>query len=120
VEFTGAVDGAELNGDEGAGPLGWGAALGFGEALGPAYRERGGVRCLGTDEVAENRGEARSWWLTGGRQRWGVDKRTGGVFFYNRAVRGGNAGLCKVGEREVTASHGGRATGVHTRNKAQQ
>jgi hypothetical protein len=50
----------------------------------------------------------------------GVDKRTGGVFFYNCALRGGNAGLCKVGEREVTASHGGRATGVHTRNKAQQ
>jgi hypothetical protein len=39
----------ELNGDEGAGPLGWGAALGSGEALGPTYGERGGVRWLGID-----------------------------------------------------------------------
>jgi hypothetical protein len=77
VEFTGAVDGAELNGDDGACPLGWGAALGSGEALGPAYRERGGVRCLGTDEVAENRGEARSGWLTRGRQRWGRGQTNG-------------------------------------------
>jgi hypothetical protein len=47
----------ELNGSEGAGPLGWEAALGSGEALGPTCRERGGVRWLGTDEVVENRGE---------------------------------------------------------------
>jgi hypothetical protein len=46
----------ELNGGEGAGPSGWGADLGSGEALGPMYRERGGVRWLGTDEAAENRG----------------------------------------------------------------
>jgi hypothetical protein len=38
----------ELNGGEGANPSGWGLA----------YRERGEVRWLGTDEVAENRGEA--------------------------------------------------------------
>jgi hypothetical protein len=44
----------ELNDGEGASPSGWGAALG------PAYGDRGGVRWLGTDEVAENRGEARS------------------------------------------------------------
>jgi hypothetical protein len=47
----------ELNDGEGAGPSGWGVALGSGEALGPAYRERGGVRWLGTNKVAENRGE---------------------------------------------------------------
>jgi hypothetical protein len=41
----------QLNGSEGASPLGWGAALGSGEALVPAYGERGGVRWLGTDEV---------------------------------------------------------------------
>jgi hypothetical protein len=41
----------ELNGGEGAGPLGRGAALGSGEALGPAHRKRGGVRWLGTDSV---------------------------------------------------------------------
>jgi hypothetical protein len=62
---------SELNDGEGAGPLGWVATLGCGEALGPAYGERVGVRWLGTDEVAENRGEARPGWLTGGRQRWG-------------------------------------------------
>jgi hypothetical protein len=42
----------ELNGGEGAGPSGLGAALG------PTYGERGGVRWLGNDEVEENRGEA--------------------------------------------------------------
>jgi hypothetical protein len=44
----------------------------------------------------------------------GVDKRTGGVFFYSRALHGGSAGLSKEGEREVTAQHSGRAMGVHT------
>jgi hypothetical protein len=34
---------SELNGGEGAGPSGWGAALGSSEALGPAYGERGGL-----------------------------------------------------------------------------
>jgi hypothetical protein len=57
----------ELNGGEGASPSGWGVALRSGEALGLAYGERGGVRWLGTDEVAENRGEARPGRLTGGR-----------------------------------------------------
>jgi hypothetical protein len=49
---------SKLNDGEGAGPSGWGAALGSSEALGPTYGERGGVRWLGTDEVVENRGEA--------------------------------------------------------------
>jgi hypothetical protein len=48
----------ELNGGEGAGSSGFGAPLGSGEALGPTYGERGGVRWLGTDKVEENRGEA--------------------------------------------------------------
>jgi hypothetical protein len=33
--------------------------------------------------------------------------------FYSRALRGGNAGLRKEGEREVMARRGGRATVVH-------
>jgi hypothetical protein len=37
----------------------------------------------------------------------------GGVFFYSCALRGGNTGLCKEGEREVMARRGSRATGVH-------
>jgi hypothetical protein len=41
----------ELNGGEGAGPSGRGAALGSREALGPTHVERGGVRWLGTDSV---------------------------------------------------------------------
>jgi hypothetical protein len=64
----------ELNSGEGVGPSGWVAALGSGEALGPAYGERVGVRWLGTDEVAEHRGEARPGRLTGGRQQWGHDQ----------------------------------------------
>jgi hypothetical protein len=34
----------------------------------------------------------------------------GGGPFYSRALRGGNAGLCKEREREVTAWHGGRVS----------
>jgi hypothetical protein len=34
----------------------------------------------------------------------------GGGPFYSRALRGGNAGLCKEREREVTARHGGRVS----------
>jgi hypothetical protein len=45
---------SELNDVEGASPFSWGVALGSGEALGPAYGERGGVRRLGTDEAVEN------------------------------------------------------------------
>jgi hypothetical protein len=65
------------------------------------------------------------WWKTEARRDrggllegasdGGADKRTGGVFFHSRALRGGNAGLRKEGEREVTAWRSGRATGVHTR-----
>jgi hypothetical protein len=41
----------ELNGGEGAGPSGWGAALGSGKALGPRNGERGGATWLSTDSV---------------------------------------------------------------------
>jgi hypothetical protein len=47
----------ELNDGEGADPSGRGAALGSGEALEPMHGERGGVRWLDTDSVAET--EAR-------------------------------------------------------------
>jgi hypothetical protein len=47
----------ELNGGEGVSSLGWGATPSSSEAPGPAHREKGGVRWLGTDGVAENRGE---------------------------------------------------------------
>jgi hypothetical protein len=47
----------ELNDGGGASPSGWGVALGSGEALGPTYGERDGVRWLGTDKVVENGGE---------------------------------------------------------------
>jgi hypothetical protein len=63
------------------------------------------------------------WWRTEARRNWGglseggsgggTDKRMGGVFFYSRALRGGNVGLRKEGGREVTARRGDRATGVH-------
>jgi hypothetical protein len=35
--------------------------------------------------------------------------------FYSRALHGGDVGLRKEAEREVTARRGGRATGVHAR-----
>jgi hypothetical protein len=47
----------ELNGGEDAGPSARGAAPKAGEAPGHAHRERGGMRWLGTNGVAENRGE---------------------------------------------------------------
>ncbi len=40
----------------------------------------------------------------------------GRVLFYSRALRGGNAGLRKEGEREVTARRSGRA-GVLARRR---
>jgi hypothetical protein len=47
----------ELNNDEVVGPLGRGATLRSSEPPRPVHGERGGVRWLGTDGVAENRGE---------------------------------------------------------------
>jgi hypothetical protein len=40
----------------------------------------------------------------------GVDNMHGGGPFYSRALRGGNAGLCKERERGVMARRGGRAS----------
>jgi hypothetical protein len=48
---------SELNGGEGVGPSVRGATPSSGKAPGPAHGERGGVRWLGTDGVAENRGD---------------------------------------------------------------
>jgi hypothetical protein len=59
----------ELNGGEDAGPSGRGAALRSGEAPGPVHGERGGVRWLGTDGVAENRGERGGDGLPGADRR---------------------------------------------------
>jgi hypothetical protein len=61
-------------------------------------------------EVRRDRGG-----LPEGGSGGGVDKRTRGVFFYSCALRGGNAGLHKEGEREVMARRGSRAIGVHAR-----
>jgi hypothetical protein len=62
--------GAGLKGDEGVAFLVREAVSKLKEAPGPAYGERGGVRWLGTDGVAET--ETVRWRrLTGGRQRWG-------------------------------------------------
>jgi hypothetical protein len=48
----------ELNDGEGVTFLVREAALKLKEALGPAYGERGGMRWLGTDIAAKNRGGA--------------------------------------------------------------
>jgi hypothetical protein len=48
---------SELNGGEGVGSSVWGATSSSGKAPEPAHGERGGVRWLGTDGVAENRGD---------------------------------------------------------------
>jgi hypothetical protein len=47
----------KLNGGDDVDPLGRGVASRSGEAPGPVHGERGGVRCLVTDGVVENRGE---------------------------------------------------------------
>jgi hypothetical protein len=43
-----------------------------------------------------------------------TNEREGSSFIPVHCV-GGNAGLCKEGEKEVTARHSGRATGAHAR-----
>jgi hypothetical protein len=68
----------KLNDGEGVGPSGWGAALGSGEALGPAYGERGGVRWLTTDEAAKNRGECGGDGLPEADTAWVRTRRRGG------------------------------------------
>jgi hypothetical protein len=73
------------------------------------------VRRLGTDGAAETEARRDRGGLPEGGSSGGADKRTRGVFFYSRALRGGNAGLHKEGEREVTPWRCGRAMGVHVR-----
>jgi hypothetical protein len=82
----------ELNGGEGVGSSSWGATPTSGEAPGPVHGERGGVRCLGTDSVEENRGEygasvrscdaeaQRQWESRGGHTSWvlSIHQRRGG------------------------------------------
>jgi hypothetical protein len=78
----------KLNGGEGAGPSGRGAALRSGEAPGPTHGERGGVRWLGTDGVAEKRGERGDDVLSEmDKRRWHGRDATGGACFYSRAPR---------------------------------
>jgi hypothetical protein len=86
-----------LNGGEGAGPSGWGAALGSGEALGPTYGERGGVKWLDTNEVAENRGEARPGRLTEGWQRLGHRQMSGRGFLLSSRITWGQRGPTQGG-----------------------
>jgi hypothetical protein len=62
---------SELNDGEGVGTLSRGATLSSGEAPGPAHGERGGVKWLSTDGMAENRGEH------GGDDLLEVDKGAG-------------------------------------------
>jgi hypothetical protein len=73
-------------------------------------REAAWHRWSGRIEVRHDRGG-----LPEGSSGGGAYKQLGGVFFYSRALRGGNAGLRKEGEREVMAQRDGRATGVHVR-----
>jgi hypothetical protein len=54
------------------------------------------------------------------RTRRGCGRDAEVASFYSCALRGGNAGLRKEGEREVTARHGDRATGVHARGEMGQ
>jgi hypothetical protein len=99
----------ELNGGEGVSLSGWGAALGSGEALGPAHGERGGVRRLGIDGAMENIGGAV---VTAYRRRVAVGARTkheGNVLFIAAYCVGATRTYAE-GEREVTAQHDGRAS----------
>jgi hypothetical protein len=69
----------ELNGGEGASPLGWGAALGSGKALGPTHGERGGVRWLGTDEVVGIEASMAETAYRGRTRRWCGQDAVGGL-----------------------------------------
>jgi hypothetical protein len=64
----------ELNGGEDVGPSCRGAAPRSSEAPGPAHGERGGMRWLGTDGVAENRDECGSDGLPEADKGAGVDE----------------------------------------------
>jgi hypothetical protein len=91
----------------------WEASLRWVGAPGPTHEDERRVRRLGTDGAVETEVRHDRGGLPEGGSGGGADKRMGGVFFYCRTLRGGNAGLCKEGEREVTARRSGRATRVH-------
>jgi hypothetical protein len=57
AELTGVVDGVGAPRQRKRQYFGLGSNSGSGEALGPSYGKRGGVRWFGIDKVAENRGE---------------------------------------------------------------
>jgi hypothetical protein len=78
-------------------------------APGPAHEDRRRVRWLGTDRTAGTEARHDRGGLPEGGSGGGAGKMNGRVLFYSRALRGGNAGLRKEGEREVTAHRGGRA-----------
>jgi hypothetical protein len=100
----------QLNGGEGVDPSSRGAALRSSKGPGPTHGERGGVRWLGTDGVAENRGKHGGDSLPEANRRSiaRTTSKTEGSF-YRRASRGSNAGLCKERGRKVTAQCGSRA-----------
>jgi hypothetical protein len=70
------------------------------------------MRRLGTDEAAEIEASATVMAYRRRTWRWCGRDIEGGLL-YSHALQGGNTGLRKEGEREVTARCGGRATGVH-------
>jgi hypothetical protein len=72
-----------LTGEEEVTWAGLGGTLRPCGSLGPAYGERGGVRCLGTDEAAENRGGCGGDNLPEGGSGGVVDKMNGRVLFYS-------------------------------------
>jgi hypothetical protein len=111
----------ELNSGEGVGPSDRGAAVRLDKASGPTHVERGGVRWLGTDGVAENRGERGGDGLPEADRRpiARTTSKTEGSF-YSSASRGSNAGLCKERGKEVTAWRGGRAAGRASARAAQR
>jgi hypothetical protein len=85
-----------------------GAALEPCGALGPTHGERGGVRRLGTNGAAENRGGVTAT----AYRRWtrrGCGRDAEVAAFYSRALCRSNAGLCKERGREVMAQCGSRA-----------
>jgi hypothetical protein len=89
-------------------------------ALGPAHEDGRCVRRFGTDVTVETEVRRDRGGLLKEGSGGGMDKMNGRLFFYSRALRVGNAGLCKEREREVMAQRGGRVTGVHVRAEAQR
>jgi hypothetical protein len=100
---------------DGAGRLLWSrksatpqeASLRWVGAPGPAHEDGRHVRRLGIDGAAEIEARHDRGGLLEGGSGGGAEKRNRRVLFYSSALRGGNVGLRKEGEREVTARRGG-------------